>query len=123
MGKGSAREPRLIDMRWGKRGAPQVTLVGKGVCFDTGGLDIKPSSNMLLMKKDMGGAAVMLALARCIMALALPVLSGPIEAEHGQSQCYPAARRRLGRAAGQADVDEPLQRAADLAGAGPSPAG
>ena len=43
VGKGSAREPRLIDMRWGKRGAPLVTLVGKGVCFDTGGLDIKPS--------------------------------------------------------------------------------
>jgi leucyl aminopeptidase len=50
-----------------------VTLVGKGVCFDTGGLDIKPSSGMLLMKKDMGGAAVMLALARCVMALGLPV--------------------------------------------------
>ena len=58
VGKGSAREPRLIDMRWGKRGAPRVTLVGKGVCFDTGGLDIKPSSGMLLMKKDMGGAAL-----------------------------------------------------------------
>ena len=50
-----------------------MTLVGKGVCFDTGGLDLKPSSNMLLMKKDMGGAAVMLALARCVMALDLPV--------------------------------------------------
>ena len=53
--------------------APKVTLVGKGVCFDTGGLDIKPSSGMLLMKKDMGGAALMLALARCVMALGLPV--------------------------------------------------
>ena len=50
-----------------------MTLVGKGVCFDTGGLDIKPSSDMLLMKKDMGGAALMLALARCVMALGLPV--------------------------------------------------
>ena len=50
-----------------------MTLVGKGVCFDTGGLDIKPSSNMLMMKKDMGGAALMLALARCVMALGLPV--------------------------------------------------
>ena len=57
----------------GRCSAPKVTLVGKGVCFDTGGLDIKPSSNMLLMKKDMGGAALMLALARCIMALDLPV--------------------------------------------------
>ena len=73
VGRASPRAPRLIDLRWGPSDAPKVTLVGKGVCFDTGGLDIKPSSNMLLMKKDMGGAAVMLALARCIMALDLPV--------------------------------------------------
>ena len=73
VGKGSAREPRLIDMRWGKRGAPLVTLVGKGVCFDTGGLDIKPSSGMILMKKDMGGAALALALARMLMGADAPV--------------------------------------------------
>jgi leucyl aminopeptidase len=73
VGKGSAREPRLIDMRWGKSGAPLVTLVGKGVCFDTGGLDIKPSSGMLLMKKDMGGAALVLALARMLMSADAPV--------------------------------------------------
>ena len=73
VGKGSAREPRLIDMRWGKRGAPLVTLVGKGVCFDTGGLDIKPSSGMLLMKKDMGGAALALALARMLMGADAPI--------------------------------------------------
>ena len=73
VGRASPRAPRLVDLRWGDPAAAQVTLVGKGVCFDTGGLDIKPSSNMLLMKKDMGGAAVMLALARCIMALGLPV--------------------------------------------------
>lgn len=73
VGKGSAREPRLIDMRWGKRGAPLVTLIGKGVCFDTGGLDIKPSSGMLLMKKDMGGAACALALARMLMSADAPV--------------------------------------------------
>ena len=73
VGKGSARDPRLIDMRWGKRGAPQVTLVGKGVCFDTGGLDIKPSSGMLLMKKDMGGAALVLALARMLMDADAPI--------------------------------------------------
>jgi leucyl aminopeptidase len=65
---GTARAPRLIDMRWGDEGAPKVTLVGKGVCFDTGGLDIKPDSAMLLMKKDMGGAASVLALAHMIMA-------------------------------------------------------
>ena len=73
VGKGSAREPRLIDMRWGKAGAPLVTLVGKGVCFDTGGLDIKPSSGMILMKKDMGGAALTLALARMLMSADAPV--------------------------------------------------
>ena len=73
VGKGSAREPRLIDLRWGRRGLPQVTLVGKGVCFDTGGLDIKPSSGMILMKKDMGGAALALALARMLMDADAPV--------------------------------------------------
>jgi leucyl aminopeptidase len=73
VGKGSAREPRLIDMRWGKRGAPLVTLVGKGVCFDTGGLDIKPSSGMILMKKDMGGAALTIALARMLLGADAPV--------------------------------------------------
>ena len=73
VGRASDRAPRLIDLRWGDPAAPRVTLVGKGVCFDTGGLDIKPSSNMLLMKKDMGGAALMLAVARCVMALGLPV--------------------------------------------------
>ena len=73
VGRASTRAPRLIDLTWGAASAPKLTLVGKGVCFDTGGLDIKPSSNMLLMKKDMGGAAVMLALAQCVMALDLPV--------------------------------------------------
>jgi leucyl aminopeptidase len=73
VGRASARAPRLVDLTWGDPAAPKVTLVGKGVCFDTGGLDIKPSSNMLLMKKDMGGAALMLALAQCVMALGLSV--------------------------------------------------
>jgi leucyl aminopeptidase len=67
------REPRLIDLAWGDAGAPKVTLVGKGVCFDTGGLDLKPSSGMRLMKKDMGGAATMLGLAHAVMAAGLPV--------------------------------------------------
>ncbi|CAN5354181.1 leucyl aminopeptidase family protein [soil metagenome] len=67
------RAPRLIDIVWGDEGAPAITLVGKGVCFDTGGLDIKPSSGMLLMKKDMGGAANALALAHMIMDAGLPV--------------------------------------------------
>ena len=67
------REPRLIDLCWGDKDAPKVTLVGKGVCFDTGGLDLKSAAGMLLMKKDMGGAAHVLALARLIMASNLPV--------------------------------------------------
>ncbi|RHZ99630.1 leucyl aminopeptidase family protein [Cereibacter sphaeroides] len=72
VGRASTRAPRLLEMRWGERG-PRVTLVGKGVCFDTGGLDIKPSTGMLLMKKDMGGAATVMGLAQMIMALELPV--------------------------------------------------
>jgi leucyl aminopeptidase len=71
VGKGSKRRPRLIDITWGQDSDPKVTLVGKGVCFDTGGLDIKPSSGMLNMKKDMGGAATALALAHMIMARGL----------------------------------------------------
>src|SRR5260370_306662 len=63
----SRRAPRLIDFSWGDPVHPKVTLVGKGVCFDTGGLDLKPSSGMLLMKKDMGGAANVLALAQMVM--------------------------------------------------------
>jgi leucyl aminopeptidase len=73
VGAGSARAPRLIDMTWGKAGDPKITLVGKGVCFDTGGLDIKPDTGMLNMKKDMGGAATTLALAHMIMARGLKV--------------------------------------------------
>ncbi|BCH28050.1 leucyl aminopeptidase [Mesorhizobium sp. L-8-10] len=73
VGRASAEAPRLIDLGWGPKSAPRVTLVGKGVCFDTGGLDIKPASGMLLMKKDMGGAANVLGLAAMIMASGLKV--------------------------------------------------
>jgi leucyl aminopeptidase len=73
VGASSARAPRLIDMTWGKAGDPKITLVGKGVCFDSGGLDIKPDTGMLNMKKDMGGAATALALAHMIMARGLKV--------------------------------------------------
>ncbi|WP_045387871.1 M17 family metallopeptidase [Falsirhodobacter sp. alg1] len=72
VGHGSDRAPRLLDMRWGTTG-PTLTLVGKGVCFDTGGLDLKGAAGMLLMKKDMGGAATVLGLAQIIMELALPL--------------------------------------------------
>lgn len=73
VGRASHRAPRLIALRWGQAGAPHVALVGKGVCFDTGGLDIKPADGMRNMKKDMGGAAHALALAGLIMAQQLPV--------------------------------------------------
>jgi len=67
VGMASIRAPRLIELNWGDPAHPKVTLVGKGVCFDTGGLDLKPSAGMLLMKKDMGGAASVLALAQMVM--------------------------------------------------------
>ena len=75
VGRGAARDraPRLIALHWGAEDAPRLAIVGKGVCFDSGGLDIKPASGMRLMKKDMGGAAHALALARLVMAERLPV--------------------------------------------------
>lgn len=73
VGRASDDAPRLIDLRWGNKKHPLVVLVGKGVCFDTGGLDIKPSSAMLLMKKDMGGAAHVLGLAQMIMQAKLKI--------------------------------------------------
>jgi leucyl aminopeptidase len=73
VGAASPRAPRLIDFTWGNPKHPKVTLVGKGVCFDTGGLDIKPSSGMLLMKKDMGGASNVLGLAQLVMGAKLKV--------------------------------------------------
>ncbi len=73
VGRASTRAPRLIDLTWGRPRDPKVTLVGKGVCFDTGGLDLKPASGMLNMKKDMGGAATVMAVAAMVMAAKLPV--------------------------------------------------
>ena len=75
VGGGASREraPRLIELFWGKEDAPRVALIGKGVCFDSGGLDIKPSSGMRLMKKDMGGAAHAIALAKLVIGARLPV--------------------------------------------------
>ena len=73
VGRAAADAPRLIDLRWGRPSDPKVTLVGKGVCFDSGGLDIKPAGGMLLMKKDMGGAAIVLGLAHAIMSAGLRV--------------------------------------------------
>jgi len=89
VGKGASRPPRLVDLRWGPEGARKLTLVGKGVCFDSGGLDIKPESAMGLMKKDMGGAASALAAAAMIMAgkldvnlrLIIPIVENSVSAE------------------------------------------
>lgn len=73
VGQGSPRAPRLLDLHFERAGAPRVVLVGKGVCFDTGGLDMKPSAGMALMKKDMGGAAAALAAAQMLQQLEVPV--------------------------------------------------
>ena len=73
VGRAAAIAPRLIDLVWGDEGRPKLTLVGKGVCFDSGGLDLKPPVGMRLMKKDMGGAANMIGLAHMVMSAALPV--------------------------------------------------
>jgi leucyl aminopeptidase len=73
VGRASTRKARLIDFSWGKKNAPKVSLVGKGICFDTGGLNLKPGDSMALMKKDMGGAAAVLALASMIMDAKLNV--------------------------------------------------
>lgn len=83
VGRASDRAPRLIDLTWGRNDAPKITLVGKGVCFDTGGLNLKPGNFMALMKKDMGGAAAALGLAQMIMErgldVRLRVLIGAVE--------------------------------------------
>ena len=73
VGRAAAREPRLLEVNWGNERHPRVSIVGKGVCFDTGGLDIKGAEGMRLMKKDMGGAAHAIALARLVMQRELPV--------------------------------------------------
>ena len=73
VGRASARASRLIDLQWGDQSRPLITLVGKGVCFDSGGLDLKPAASMALMKKDMGGAACVLALAQMVMEARLPI--------------------------------------------------
>src|SRR5436190_839939 len=73
VGRAAERPPRLIEINWGNPRHPRVAIVGKGVCFDTGGLDIKSAEGMRLMKKDMGGAAHAIALARLVMQRQLPV--------------------------------------------------
>jgi leucyl aminopeptidase len=123
VGRASPRAPRLIDLRWGDAAHPKVTLVGKGVCFDTGGLDIKPSSGMLNMKKDMGGAACVLAAAHMIMSadlkLRLRVLVPAVENAVSGSAFRPldvyASRKGLSVEIGNTDAEGRLVLADALA--------
>ena len=125
VGQGSPRSPRLIDLTWGRPKAPRVTLVGKGVCFDTGGLDLKPSAAMLTMKKDMGGAACVLAVADMVMGaklnLRLRVLIPAVENAVSGSAMRPgdvfASRKGLTVEIGNTDAEGRLVLADALADA------
>ena len=93
VGNASVHPPRVIELSWGEAGHPHLVLVGKGVCFDSGGLNLKPGSSMRLMKKDMGGAAIALGLGRLVMELGLPlrltVLLGAVENAVGSRSFRP----------------------------------
>jgi leucyl aminopeptidase len=125
VGAASARAPRLAECRWPRPGAPRVALVGKGVCFDSGGLDIKPSSAMLLMKKDMGGAACALALAQLLLETGTPVdlrlLIPAVENSVGADAYRPGdvwrSRRGLSVEIGNTDAEGRLVLADALAAA------
>ena len=96
VGRASDRHPRLIDMHWGSENAPKVTIVGKGICFDTGGLNIKPGNAMSLMKKDMGGAAAALAFAadgHADQAAGPSARDHPCRRQLDRRQCLPPRRR------------------------------
>jgi leucyl aminopeptidase len=122
------RAPRMIEIAWGETAAPVVAVIGKGVVFDTGGLDIKPSSGMRLMKKDMGGAAHALALGRMIMALGLkvrlhvlvPVAENAISGDAMRPGDVIASRRGLSIEVGNTDAEgrlilaDALARASEL---------
>ncbi len=124
-----ARAPRMIEISWGQTGHPLVALVGKGVVFDTGGLDLKPSAGMRLMKKDMGGAAHALALARMVMAaglpvrlvVLLPVVENAVAGEAMRPGDVLASRKGLTIEVGNTDAEgrlilaDALARAAELA--------
>jgi leucyl aminopeptidase len=123
VGRASDKAPRLVDITWGDPRKPKVTLVGKGVCFDSGGLDIKPSSGMLLMKKDMGGAAAALALAAMIMEgnlavrlrVLLPIVENAISSmAYRPGDVYPS-RKGLSVEIGNTDAEGRLVLADALA--------
>jgi leucyl aminopeptidase len=123
VGRASSDAPRLVDITWGNPKHPKVTLVGKGVCFDTGGLDIKPSSGMFLMKKDMGGAATAIAAARMIMAaklkvrlrLLLPIVENAISGNAFRASDIIKSRKGLSVEVGNTDAEGRLILADALA--------
>ena len=123
VGRAGNDAPRLIDMTWGRTSAPKVTLVGKGVCFDTGGLDIKPASGMLLMKKDMGGAANVLGLAALVMGskldvrlrVLIPAVENAISASSFRPGDVLASRKGLSVEVGNTDAEGRLVLADALA--------
>ena len=124
VGRAAVSPPRVVELKWGERG-PRVTLVGKGVCFDSGGLDLKPSSGMLLMKKDMGGAAVALALAQMLMDARMPIrlrlLVPAVENAIGPGSYHPGdvlkTRKGLSVEVGNTDAEGRLILADALAAA------
>ena len=113
VGRAACEEPRLLDLTWGAQDAPKITLIGKGVCFDTGGLNLKPGNYMELMKKDMGGAAIAMALAGAVMAAGLPVrlrlLVGAVENAIGPDAFRPGdvlqSRKGLSVEIGNTDAE------------------
>ena len=125
VGKAGRQEPRLVDIRWGeaKNKVPRVTLVGKGVCFDTGGLDIKPADNMLLQKKDMSGAAICIGLLHMIAAsgldvslrVLLPMVENSISSESYHPGDVLASRKGLTVEIGNTDAEGRLILADALA--------
>ena len=123
VGKAAAEPPRLVDFTWGEPDAPKVTLVGKGVCFDTGGLDIKPEAGMALMKKDMGGAATALALGDMIMdaglklrlRVLLPIIENAISANAFRPGDIYRSRKGLSVEIGNTDAEGRLILADALA--------
>src|SRR5271168_2033439 len=113
VGRAAAEEPRIVDFSWGREGAPKVALIGKGVTFDTGGLDIKPASGMELMKKDMGGAATALALARLVMQegldlrlrVVIPIVENAISAPAMRPGDVLISRKELSVEVGNTDAE------------------
>ena len=123
VGRAAAEAPRLVDISWGREDAPKVTLIGKGVTFDSGGLDIKPASGMELMKKDMGGAATALTLARLVieepldlrLRVLIPIVENAISAPSMRPGDVLVSRKGLSIEIGNTDAEGRLILADALA--------